>query len=93
MKLQSGAADGHDVRVAVRLDAQDGMALVAGGPGYVAQGFLAPQAHAQHLAGSHAFQLELGSYEGHGADLARDVDGLVRGGDHDAQLYRGARRV
>ena len=63
--------------VAVGLDRQDGVAFLAGGPRHVAQGLLAAQAHAQELARLHALEPELGADEGHGADLARDVDRLV----------------
>ena len=56
---------------------QDAMAFLACGAGDVAQRFLATQAHAQDLARLHAFEPELGAHEGHGADLARDVDRLI----------------
>lgn len=57
---------------------QDAVAFLARGAGNVAQRFLALEAHAQDLARLHAFELELGAHEGHGADLGRDVDRLVR---------------
>ena len=63
--------------VAGRLDRQDGMTFLPGGTGHVAQRLFAAQAYGQDLAGRHALELELGANEGHGADLAGDVDRLI----------------
>lgn len=64
--------------IAVGYDSQDDMALVPRRTRHVAQRFLAAQPDAQHLARLHALQPQLGADEGHGADLAGDVDRLVR---------------
>ena len=58
-------------------DPQNGVALLARGARHVAQRLLAAEANAQDLARLHALELELGAHEGHGADLARDIDGVV----------------
>src|SRR4029450_11106007 len=55
-----------------------GVAFLACGAGNVSQRFFAAEADAQDLARLHAFEPELGSHEGHGADLGRDVHRLVR---------------
>jgi Fur family transcriptional regulator, ferric uptake regulator len=57
---------------------QDAVAFLARGAGDIAQRLLALEAHAQDLARLHALEPELGAHEGHGADLGRDVDRLVR---------------
>ena len=64
--------------IACIFDRQDAVAFLARGAGDVAQRFLAAEAHAQDLARLHALEPELGAHEGHGADLGRDVDRLVR---------------
>ena len=64
--------------IASVFDRQDAVAFLARGAGDVAQRLLAAQTHAQDLARFHAFEPELGAHERHGADLARDVDRLVR---------------
>ena len=64
--------------IACILYRQNAVAFLARGAGDVAQGFLALEAHAQDLARLHALEPEFGAHEGHGADLGRDVDRLVR---------------
>lgn len=63
--------------LAIGLDGEDRVAFVACRPGHVAQRLVAAQSYAEDLAGLHPLELELGPHEGHRADLAGDVDGLV----------------
>jgi hypothetical protein len=72
--------------VAVRLDTQDDMSFVSRGTRHIAQRLVPTQAHRQYRAGPHALEAELGSDEGHGADLAGNVDVIVGLYGH-VQLY------
>lgn len=72
--------------IAVRLDVQNGMAFVPCGTRDIAQGLVAAQAYGQDFSGLHALKPELGPDEGHGADLAGNVDVMVDLYGH-VQLY------
>jgi Fur family ferric uptake transcriptional regulator len=82
MNRWSGAPDDYDVGIACLLDRQDGVTFLACGAGNVAQRLLAAQAHAEDFTRLHAFKLELGAHERHGANFVGDVDGLVGGDCH-----------
>lgn len=65
-----GVADG--------LDPQDRVALLPRCPRDIPERFVAVQSHAQNLARTHALKPEFGSHECHRADLAGNVDVMVR---------------
>ncbi len=60
-------------------DPQDAVSLITRRSRHVAQWFVATQPDIQNLAGPHAFQPQLGPHEGHGTNLARDIQPVVRG--------------
>ncbi len=64
--------------VAVRLDPQNEVTLVPGGSRDIPERFLAAQPDPQNLARKHAFELEFRSHERHRADLAGNIDVMVR---------------
>jgi len=64
--------------VAVVVDAQNCVAFVARGAWHIAQGLLAPEPDTEGFARAHAFELEFGPHESHRADLAGNVDVMVR---------------
>jgi len=74
------------VDITIRVDAQNGMPFVPRGTRDIAQRLVPSQAHGQYLAGLHALEAELGPDEGHGADLAGNVDVMVGLYGH-VQLY------
>ena len=62
---------------AVRLDAKNGMSLVPRGARDIAQRLVSAQAHGKDFAWTHALEPELCPDEGHGAELAGNVDVMV----------------
>ena len=64
--------------IACIFDRQDAVAFLTRRAGNVAQRFFALETHAQNLARLHAFKLQLGTHEGHRADLSGNIDRLVR---------------
>ena len=85
--------------IAGRYDPQNDVSFVTSRARHIAQRLIAAQSDVEHIARQHALELELGAYEGHGTDLAGNVDRLVGGAGHgfnytapalQCRLYRDA---
>jgi len=68
--------------IARRYDPQNDVSFVTRRARNIAQRLIATQSDVEHIARLHALEPELGAHEGHRADLAGNVDRLVRGGGH-----------
>ncbi len=53
------------------------MALFGRRPRHVPQRLVPPEADQQHLPGRQSVQGQTGAYEGHGADIPRDVELVI----------------
>jgi len=77
--------------IALGYDTQNDVSFVPRRTRHVAQRLFAAQPDGEHLAGLHAFELELGAHKRHWADLAGDVERLV-GAGHGANYTPSDRR-